>query len=54
MQKIVLIILFFILVGIGLNYVNEQVRRNKCYELTPKDFYNNPVCKKYVEEYEDD
>ena len=49
---IIVAILLIILSGIGLSYVNEQVRKDRCYELPPKDFYNNKICQKYVQEYE--
>lgn len=52
MKRNLIIILLVILAGIGLSYVNEQVRKNRCYELTPKDFYNNKTCQKYVQEYQ--
>lgn len=51
---IIVVILLIILSGIGLSYVNEQVRRNRCYELTPQDFYKNKSCMKYIKEYEND
>ena len=54
MKKILIIIVLIIIAVIGLSYVNEQVRRDRCYELTPKDFYNNKTCQKYVKEYEND
>lgn len=54
MKKNLIIILLVVIAGIGLSYVNEQVRKDRCYELPPKDFYNNKTCQKYVKEYEDD
>lgn len=51
---IIVAILLIILSGIGLSYVNEQVRKDRCYELTPQDFYKTKTCQKYVEGYEDD
>lgn len=52
MKKNLIIILLVVIAGIGLSYVNEQVRKNRCYELPPKNFYNNKTCKKYIKEYE--
>lgn len=54
MKRNLIIIILIILAGIGLSYVNEQVRKTRCYELTPKDFYNNKTCEKYIKEYEND
>lgn len=54
MNRTIIIIIIIILAGIGLSYVNEQVSRNRCYELTPQDFYKNKSCTKYIKEYEND
>lgn len=49
---VILVVLGFLLIitGVALE-IREMFMDHFCYELTPYEFNNTPMCEKYKEEY---